>query len=623
MTRFAWTALIPAALAPAAWCADDGLHLPAGKSASLTWVARDAMGFRWDIAGDGSVSDGTNDAYDGGMRLRVNDSSFGSFGSARLSADGTEIEIGPWTNGKVKVWRRVRVDAKAGLCRWIDIFENASGHKATVNCRYDLNMGDATRRSRTTTGGTVPGEKDWGAVTSGSSDSSSRPSVMHLFATPKAKVKPQLRLTQGSDDISLNVSLDVPPGASAALCFFEAQRRPFADAVKLMEEFDPGECLKDVPKALRRILVNMPGASMVLGGVELTRRAEGDLIILADGNEVTGKITDERFKLDTEFGAVTLEAETVVGLAAARGRQRPDERGEGTRAALPTAGGQRVFAVLTDGQIVAGTLAGGPVHVTLAGGSKLAVPADEFVQAAYRISPERPEEIVQTTALLVLRSGQRLAFDDGLDTFDLLCCHGPLSVRRADLRSVELDTPEGGLHRAIFRNGSVLSALLTARRIKGKLGLGLPLDVPRQAVRRFLLPGPPIEDRDAARVTLRNGDVLFGELVDESWTVRSRFGKVVAPAADIAEARFEKAAPGRVTVKLRTGSKIAGKLAVDRIGFAITPGPTLRIHVSQMASVAGVRAATATDAEEKADKDHPPAPVPTMAPRRFPTTMRY
>ncbi|HET6428671.1 MAG TPA: hypothetical protein VFJ30_09700 [Phycisphaerae bacterium] len=622
MTRLAWTACLLAASAGTGLCDDDGIHLPAGATTSLTWTRQDAMGFQWDIGGNGMVNDGTNDAYDGGMRLLVDNSTFNSFGTARISADGSEVEIGPWTAGSLRVWRRIRVDAKAGVCRWIDIFENDSDRKVTAKCRHHSNMGDSTQRSRTTSGGAQPGEKDWGFATSGSSDSSSRPSVVHVYAAPDARLKPQPELRPNSDDIYFDTALEVPAGEAVALCFFQAQRRPFSEATKLLEGFDPADHLRDAPPALRRIVVNMPGMSLMLGGIELRRRPETDLLVLADDSEVLGEITNEQFELATEFGPMTLKAERLIGLVGAPGQQRisiPDAGRTETSVTIPAPGGQRVLAVLTDGQIVAGRLISGPVNLTLAGGSKLSVPAEGFAQAAYRIGPKRPEEIAQTVALMVLRSGQRLAFEDGSDTFELLTCHGQIAIRRSDLRSLELDTPAGGLHRALFRNGSVLSGLLTAPRIKGKLALGMPMDLPRQRVLQFLLPGAPTTG-DGAKLTLCNGDVLRGRLLEREWTLQSQFGKVVAPAADIAEADFDAAAPGRCTLKLRTGSKIAGNLVGERIGFALAPGPTLAIHVSQISSYRDEGAAE-RDSEPPARETAPTPPTMGLRPTTMPSTM--
>ena len=180
--------------------ADKGIHIPKGRSVGWNWTLTDGAGFRWDINSHGTVNDGTNDAYDGGMQLQVNGSSFSWNSSGWLSKDGREVEIGPWSRGSIKVYRRIYVDSKVGYCRWIDIFENTTTSAQTLTLRYYSNMGTTTRRTYTTGGKNTLTDKDWGLVT-GYTGSSSRPAVVHVFATRGAKNKPRMEYSSNNDNI--------------------------------------------------------------------------------------------------------------------------------------------------------------------------------------------------------------------------------------------------------------------------------------------------------------------------------------------------------------------------------------------------------------------------------------
>jgi hypothetical protein len=556
------------AVAVAAPAEQKGIHLPSQRTARFTWSTQDAKGYRWDITGNGAVSDGTKDAYDGGVILQVNGSNFNTFSTGRLSKDGSEVEIGPWNRNNLRIYRRIFVHKKKGYCRWIDIFENPTGSAISVSLRYYSNMGASTRRTHTSSGGTSLKGKDWGIVTDGSN--SLRPAIVHVFATPNAKQRPSFQ-HNNSDSLYYNMTLKVPAKKAVALCLFEAQRRPYKEAVKFLKDFSPRRELGMVSPALRRIILNMAGASLSLGGIELDRRESADLLVTRDGDEMLGTIVNESFSLKTEFGEEPVEIDPgeLFGIV---GRSRHDDR---------------VHLILDGGQIVAGRLTSGPIKFRLAGGTELPIPVRKLKQAAYRVSADKPIEIKTNCSLVILRSGPRLGFEEGELSLSFVTPHGKLKLRPEDLRFIEMDTPDGGLHRAVFRNGSVLAGLLTAERLDMNLRIEQRLDLPRQRVSRLFFANPPIEAGGLAEVRLRNGDHLLGRPADAKWVVKSKFGDVDVAAKDIKSVEFSEEALGQVDLVLRDGTKLGGRLSGDYVRFQVKPGPELKIFVGRLQSVDG------------------------------------
>ena len=557
--------------------ARGGIHIPGGRTTSPMWTVTDSHGYRWDIAGDGTVADGANDAYDGGLRLQVNGTAFRSQPTAKLSADGKEIEIG-WRYNNLNISRRIFVNTKAAYCRWIDIFENTTGNEITLSLRYYSNMGETTSRTHTTSAGANITAEDWGIVTAGSSSNSSRPAIVHVFATPNAKFKPTFSFSKTSDSLYCNASIKVPPNKAVALCFFEAQRRPYDKAVGFLKDFDPTAELRLVPMPLRKILLNMADTGLLtLGGIELKRDEKTDLLILRNGNEIHGRITNKQYVLRTDFGQLKIPAGAVLGLA---GRSRVNNR---------------VHLVMVGGQIITGELTSGPVVIKLSDGTELKIAPKGLAQAAYRISPEKPEKITTADALAVFRTGARLAFDDAEADFAFLTPHGVVSLSAGDLQFIEMDTSAGGLHRAVFRNGSTLAGLLTAERVRLKLKLApavltegdSTLEVSRRQLKRFVFPTAPAKSRDLARLTFRNTDVIFGRFADEKLTVRGKVGPVTVLCRKVAKIEFNIAAPGQVKLTTRDGTALAGKLADDYIKFKIEPGPVLKIFTGHIKSITG------------------------------------
>ena len=88
---------------------------PKGKPIPFNWSVNDGAGYVWDITAYGSVNDGTNDAYDGGMIIQVNGNQFtATNGKGTLTESGREVMIGPWTNKKIQVYRFVYIDPDVG-----------------------------------------------------------------------------------------------------------------------------------------------------------------------------------------------------------------------------------------------------------------------------------------------------------------------------------------------------------------------------------------------------------------------------------------------------------------------------------------------------------------------------
>jgi hypothetical protein len=72
---------------------------------SLPTNLSDSSGFQWDIQQDGNISDGTNDAYDGGLRLN----NFPFFETGQTEDEEREVAIGSATIDGVEVNRKIYV----------------------------------------------------------------------------------------------------------------------------------------------------------------------------------------------------------------------------------------------------------------------------------------------------------------------------------------------------------------------------------------------------------------------------------------------------------------------------------------------------------------------------------
>ncbi len=558
------TVSILTALCVSAPAADKGIHLKSTRTVSSTWNTADGAGYQWNIyVAGGYVNSGSHSAYSSGMQLQINGSGFSGSSSGRVNKDNTEIEIGPWRRGSVNIYRRIYVDKKIGYCRWIDIFENTASSPQTLTLRYYNGMGTSTRKTYTTTGGTTTGAKDWGIVTGYTSSSYS--AVAHVYATKKAKVKPRFQWTRSNSTVYYHHTLKIPAKKTVALCIIEAQRRPFATAQKFLQEFKVERELKKVPPALRRIIINMSGATLTLGTLELPRNEKLDLIVQQGGNELLGALLNKNYVIETLHGKITLDAARVVGLH------------------CPKNAGDRIRLALADGQIIVGKLLSGEIRIKLENGNEMSLTHDKIDTAAYKVSPQRPEEIAFRKPMVVLRSGQQLFFKSSDADWTFHTQYGQVKLNPADLSEIVLDTPDGGLHRAIFANESVLSGLLVADKINVSLDLGHKLTIPRYMIQRFAFPTGQYNGPDLAELTLKNEDILNGAVADRELKIATDLEEVSVKREEVAHITVpEEATLGRIRVKLHSGTVVEGKLVGKSIEFEVSPGVRLPVYVGHL-----------------------------------------
>lgn len=567
---------------------EESIHLTGQKDVNWNWSINDSQSSNWSFNSNGTCTGGYNNIFGNIMQLYVNNSSF-SYGEQGIScSEGRETEIGPWSSGSIKVWRRMYLDAKLPYARWIDIFENTTTSEQSVSVRYSSNLNCSIRQVNTLSGKMDPNTKDYAVITSDPANTS-YPAAIHFYGTKNSKIKPKFQYSKNSNTFTYTITLKVPAGKAAALCFFESYNRQLGDAEKFLKTFNINQELNKVPKPLRKIIVNMGMQAQALGDLELPRNENGDLLVTSAEEELTGTITNEKFLVKTFYGDVELKAQQVLGLASMPGEDV-------------------VQVALLDGQVVAGKLASGPIMFRLSDGGEMTFPPNRIRTAAYKISDARPEELTIKCPLLVLRAGQQLALADP-SQLDLSyeTQQGQIKLNASDVKAIHLDTPEGGLHRAILANGSVMSGLLVTEKFKATLTLGPTLDIRRHMAKAIVLPTPAVDAAYMVHLNLRNEDELCGKLTDKTIAMDSKGNKVNVNVEDIAQIEFTPNAFAQVAIKLHNGTTMGGKLLSSTIGFQVDPGPQMSVFIGQINQIT-------------CPKPPPPASQPASGPASQPAS---
>jgi len=302
----------------------------------------------------------------------------------------------------------------------------------------------------------------------------------------------------------------------------------------------------------------------------VSRLASADRVLLADGRELLGTLRNEGFRLAACFGEIELAAQRVAGFAATGKQAHP------------------IAVLLTDGQVLVGTLAEKAALLKLSTGSTLRMPVELIRQCGYRISEAKPAVPAPPRPSVALRKGDRLGFSGA----DLKLRLRPealptgLDLPAGSVLRVNAADPNGRGHRVTFVNGSALTGRLLPEELSLKLKLGRTLTLRWEAVRQLVLGTRPVLPAGRATMVLRNDDRLIGRLIDEKVTVRTPFGPAEVAAASVSRIAFDANDPNVVALTQWDGVVLEGHLAEPALTVALAPGgPEVRVPAARIAAV--------------------------------------
>ncbi|UUX95433.1 CARDB domain-containing protein [Aquabacterium sp. J223] len=244
-----------------------GTDLPTTTSVSFTQYLYDGDGFQWDIGEDGSISDGTDDAYDGGLYLYVDDTADGQ-GAQYFYRDGDALELNgrqvvvadtPLTD--IRVGRKIFVPTDAGFARFLETFTNNSDQvrEISVELRTNLGSDSGTQLIATFSGDQFYDAGDQWLVTDDGSNGGGDPSMAHVLWG--AGGEPPSLASRSGDNLTQRWTLTLQPGETKALLHFAVQaiNRADAQATAVQLAGAPEDALEGLSSAERRAVVNFSG----------------------------------------------------------------------------------------------------------------------------------------------------------------------------------------------------------------------------------------------------------------------------------------------------------------------------------------------------------------------------
>jgi hypothetical protein len=458
------------------------------------------------------------------------------------------------------VTRRIKLDKDAGVARYIDIIKNTQAAEQTVQLMIQSNTNYGVNTAQMVPD---PKRKDnnlaWVAQTSGNR------TVVELFSGKGTKQPFTISYQQGNSQVMANISLVLPANKEVAVMHLHTTSTDPASGVKWVQSIKEAQLMKDIPPALRKLIVNFNNGQSFIGDYEILRGDVFDVVELRTGDQYRGTVKEPSFKLTTFYGPVELPVDKVIGLINV-GEFRP-----------------RQLVVTADGEIFGGKLEKETIAMELSSGQVTQVPLAQISRLGYRKRPGEPEEWTFDKPLVLMRSGDRMGVQlPGFD-IDVATRYGPLKLKPAAVAAISFANDEHGIHEIFLADGSKFAGLVTADRFDMKLSTGgkdTPVTFPSSAVSRLQLNShTPELDEYTPTLSLTNEDQLVGVLAGKL-KLETAFDTLNLEAAQIKSLRHAKGSVQDVQVTLWDETIVSGQLTETELTCNLRCGVTMRVPVA-------------------------------------------
>lgn len=224
----------------------------------------DRDSYRWDIQGDGTILDGTNDAYDRGLAL----SSFPTFTQAAAEDGGREIVIGPASVLGATITRKIYVPTSQAYCRFLEVVTNPGATPLTVPVNIATNLGSdsGTVLVGTSDGDTTFAPTDHWIVTD-DEDGTGDPTITHVISGVGGSLLPS-SVSCPTGYVYYNYTVGLLPGQTKIIMHFGVQSQNQAIALAKAPQIaslDPvQECLAGMSALERSQVANFALAGRTL-----------------------------------------------------------------------------------------------------------------------------------------------------------------------------------------------------------------------------------------------------------------------------------------------------------------------------------------------------------------------
>jgi hypothetical protein len=568
----------------------------------------DCEGYLWDFAYNGMVNDGGNDTFDGGIRLRIQNTEV-NFQGRRMPAavGGRRFVLGPTQTpgfNNVQLTRKIFVPEKMACAIYLEIFENSSNAPVEINnigIFTDLGGGGSAVQAPVKHGGI-----SWAVADNGGGQ---RNAVAQRFCDDGSRFRVTYVLQGDQLTVQFLSPLKLKPQSRTGILHVVAQRRDPKTAEAFVKKLKFSALLKELDPDDRKFLANVSGGEGLLkmGDLELFRGERGDAILLTSGELLSGRLLTETLTFDGEFGSRTFSAKEMLSLFGISG------------------GLHR--AILESGEVLSGKPSEPNLRFRLSNRTELNVPLRLIARYGRQLPTVKEpkagaeeeetapsEQFIFTDPVFILRDGDRLVGKLSVPKLTVRALYGEIPLSVGALRAVHF--PNREIRTPIFEtlDGCVITGLPLENRleVRPRIGKPIPLDLGRLAGIQFVAKQddddssakevagtadkgeevPPETPPAVGRLKLINGDVLVGELTapNDSFAFDTPFGTQTTGTSQIRRLRFQRHAFRAVRLTFWDGNTLPAQLPGEALAFQTSGGVKLAIPYGLLSSFSTTKA---------------------------------
>ena len=552
-----------------------------GNAGQLPATGSDGHGNNWMVYQPAYLQSQSNmPVYGQAANLTVNGQQPTSTNNAARVDDKTGELIVDMQAGTLAVTRRVLIDADAGGVRVTDVVRNTAATDQPVNVTLTTSINFGVQQSQTVTDPKRPGKAmAWVA----SVPVGPGRAAVDCYAGPGAKVSPDINSQPGNNQATGTFQTTVPANGQVAFVHYHLVLNTVDQGAAWVAAMRPSRLLSDLPKDVRRSVVNFRVAGGLLGDQEVLRGDLLDAVELRNGDKLNGTLTDTAYKLDTFYGTVELAVDHVVGIVNAGG-YRP-----------------RQLLVTTDGQIFGGHLQSPTIGLELSSGQKVTIPLGQIARVGYRRRPAEGDDAPASAdgaaglkpPYVLLATGDRVGVKLPDRPVTVQTRYGPLSLAPGVLAGITFAGEESGVHTVNLTDGSHFAGLVTVPEFDAVLatGAGPPTTVkfPVGSLARIVFAGDDPADApaaaavgtagdDAPSLHLRKDDLLVGTLTGQL-KVDTAFDTVAVDAAEVRSLARGKDTATDLSVTTWDGTVFNGQVQDPTVACHLSCGVDVRVPV--------------------------------------------
>jgi hypothetical protein len=530
----------------------------------LPYVFHDDRGSTWDVQYDGSIGDGGNDLYDGGGRLFINNSAQYQSPTQQASLDAlhNELSFAPQPIAGLNISRRVAVLPNLSTVRFTEVLENPTGVAIKVQLRCYFNMGGSVQEAQPLIDDRKPRQPIGYAL------GDQNNAVAMIAAGRTAKIPVRFNFRVNDDNVDIFYDVEVPAHQTIAIVHCQLRRQKVSESANAWKDLREKDLLRDIPRDLRRRIVNFPTGDGYVGDLEILRGDTLDVAELRGGDTCRGTLKLDTFRLQTLYGPITLPADKVVGLLNV-GLFRPTQ-----------------LLVTTEGEVFGGRLIDtSSIKFQLTSGQITHIPLAQITRIGLRKRPGEPEEWnFENKAMAYLSGGERMRVRLPTADFNLATPSGPIRLNPAVVASIVFQGPDNNVPEVHLTDGSRLSALLgTSWFDMALVGLGAEqrARIPAAALQRFSFAAERESDLPLTPAfTLFNHDRLVGTL-GGTLSLETPFDTLHIEGPEVKAVTHTKAGSEHdIQITLWDDSTLSGRLVESHVTAQLKCGVVLRIPIA-------------------------------------------